>query len=198
MRVHAHLLHGNRPGAFRGRHSRLYNFLANRPLRRVYERLARDIADLAPKDAAVLDVGTGPGVLLAELARLRPDLQLTGVDLSPDMITAAEQNLAPYGQRAAAIVGDVTNLPLADRSVDLIVSSFSSHHWDEPAAAVAELARVLRPGGRAYIYDLRFAPFDTLTGTARARSLFTGQPPQRTPVRIAVPFVRAHRLTLSS
>jgi ubiquinone/menaquinone biosynthesis C-methylase UbiE len=199
MRTHARLLHGNRPRAFQGRNSRIYNFVATRLLRGVYRRFARDIADVAPKDATVLDVGAGPGVLLAELARLRPDLSLTGIDLSPDMVTAASRNLGPYAERATVSVGDVADLPLADRSFDLITSSFSSHHWDEPEAAVLELARVLRPGGQVAIYDFRFAPFDRLTAAARAGSLFTGRPPQRTPIRTGVPLLpRCVRLVFSA
>src|SRR5215211_1099158 len=111
MRIHAHLLHGDRDGAFHGRRSRFYNLVATRLLRRVYRRLARDIAELAPQGAAVLDIGTGPGVLLAELARLRPDLTLTGIDLSEDMVTAARRNLAPHGDRVTVRVGDVSHLP---------------------------------------------------------------------------------------
>lgn len=199
MRIHPHLHHGTRPRAFQGRSSRFYNVVANRLLRRVYRRLAEDVAGMAPDGAAVLDVGTGPAVLLAELVRLRPDLRVTGVDLSPDMITAAERNLKPFGARATATVGDVTALPLADRSFDLIVSSFSMHHWDDPAAAVPELARVLRPGGRVCIYDFGFAPFDTLTAAARASSVLIGSSPQRTLVRTGFPLVpRCTRLLMSA
>ena len=67
--------------SFDGRRSRVYDFAARRLLRRFYRRLADDIAAVAPQGSAVLDVGTGPGVLLVELARRRPDLQLTGIDL---------------------------------------------------------------------------------------------------------------------
>src|SRR5437763_49815 len=83
----------------------------------------------------------------------RPVLSLTGVDLSADMVTAAERNL---GDRATVRVGSATELPFPDRSFDLVVSSISMHHWDRPEAAVPELARVLRPGGRLRIYDFRF------------------------------------------
>jgi ubiquinone/menaquinone biosynthesis C-methylase UbiE len=146
----------------------------------------------------VLDVGTGPGVLLVELAARRPDLRLTGVDLSADMVAAATRNLAPFGERARTRVGDVTSLPFPDRSFDLIVSSLSLHHWDHPEAAAPELARILRPGGQVYIYDFPFAPFDKLAAAARARSILNGRPPERTPIRTGVLFLRCVRYVMSS
>ncbi|HET8681155.1 MAG TPA: class I SAM-dependent methyltransferase [Micromonosporaceae bacterium] len=198
MRIRAHLLHGNPEGAFHGRRSRFYNLVATRLLRRFYRRLARDIAELAPQGAAVLDIGTGPGVLLAELAQLRPDLALAGIDLSEDMVTAARRNLAAYADRVTVQAGDVRRLPLADRSFDLVVSSFSLHHWEDPQAAVPELARVLRPSGRVHVYDFRFAPFDQLTAAAQTRSVLTAQAPQRTPIRIGTwPLPRCVRFTMS-
>jgi ubiquinone/menaquinone biosynthesis C-methylase UbiE len=184
-------MHRNTPRIFSGHSSRVYDFAARRLLRRFYRRLADDIAAAAPRGAAVLDVGTGPGVLLVELARRRPDLNLTGLDLSPDMVTAANRNL---GDQATVRVGSVTQLPFPDGSFDLVVSSISMHHWDHPEAAVPELARVLRPGGRLRIYDFPWAPFDTFTSTARDRALFTEQPPVRTPIRTGIPlFPRTFR-----
>ena len=58
-----------------------------------------DISATAPRSGAVLDVGTGPGVLLVELARHRPDLRLTGIDLSADMVERASANLARSGEK---------------------------------------------------------------------------------------------------
>jgi ubiquinone/menaquinone biosynthesis C-methylase UbiE len=190
--------HRNMPHVFEGRSSRFYNFVSRRVLRRMYQRLAHDVAAAAPQGAAVLDVGTGPGVLLQELARLRPDLRLTGVDLSADMITNATRNLAAH-PNATAQVGDVTALPFPDESFDLVVSSFSAHHWDHPEAAVPELARVLRPGGRVRVYDFRFGPFDILTTTAGERGLFAAEPPRREPVSTGIPFLRrCTRLVLAA
>lgn len=187
----------NRPAVFEGRSSRVYDFLARGLLRTVYRHIAADIAATAPRDGTVLDVGTGPGVLLVELARRRTDLTLTGIDLSADMIAAATRNLDRFGFRTTAQVGDVTKLPFPDRSFDLVVSSLSLHHWDEPQAAVPELARVLRPGGRVQIYDFPIAPFDTLTETARARSLLQDEPAARTPFRVGLPFLRCERYVLA-
>jgi ubiquinone/menaquinone biosynthesis C-methylase UbiE len=197
--VRLHVPHRNRPGAFEGRGSRLYDFAARRLLRGVYRRIAADLAPAIPTGAALLDIGTGPGVLLAEVARLRLDVRLTGVDLSPDMIAAASRNLREYGDRVTARVGDVTDLPFADASFDVIVSSFSLHHWDHPERAAGELARVLRPGGRLYVYDFPFAPFDKLTAAAHRESVFAAQPPERARFRTGrLVFPRCDRYLLSA
>jgi len=193
-----HARRRNMPGAFEGRSSRVYDVVSRRVLRGLYRRLAADVAGVAPDGGALLDVGTGPGVLLVELAASRPDLRLTGVDLSADMIAVAKRNLKPFGDRALARVADVTSLPFPDRSFDLIVSSLSLHHWDDPESAVPELARVLRPGGRMYIYDFPSAPFERLADAAHTRSLLNGRTPERTPIRTGVPFLRCVRYVMSS
>jgi ubiquinone/menaquinone biosynthesis C-methylase UbiE len=193
-----HARHRNTSKVFQGRSARIYDLVSRRVLRRVYRRLAADVAGVAPDRGAVLDVGTGPGVLLVELAARRPDLRLTGVDLSADMIAAATRNLEPFAERARALVGDVTDLPFPDRSFDLIVSSLSLHHWDQPEAAVPELARILRPGGRVYIYDFPFAPFDKLAEAARTQSVLNAGPPEPTTMRTGLPFLRCLRYVMSS
>jgi len=192
-----HARRRNLPGVFQGHPSRVYDVVARRLVRPMYRRIAADIAQLAPDGAHLLDVGTGPGVLLVELATLRPDLRLTGVDLSADMVATAQRNLRPYAQRAGARVGDVTSLPFEDQSFDLIVSSLSLHHWDDPEAAVPELARVLRPGGRVHIYDFPFAPFDRLTRAAGTGSVLRGRSP-RVPIRTGVAFLPCVRYVMSA
>jgi ubiquinone/menaquinone biosynthesis C-methylase UbiE len=107
------------------------------------------------------------------------------VDLSADMVTAAERNISEFAVRACARVGDVTHLPFADDTFDLIVTSFSLHHWDDVEAAVPELARVLRSAGRLYVYDFQRAPFEVLDAAARERGAFAGRPAQHTVIRTA-------------
>jgi ubiquinone/menaquinone biosynthesis C-methylase UbiE len=184
--------HRNLPRVFEGRSSRFYDRTARWLLRGMYRRFAADVARAAAPGAQVLDVGTGPGVLLVELARRRGDLRLTGLDLSADMIAAARRNLAPFGDRVSTQVGDVTNLPFPDQSFDLIVSSLSLHHWDQPEAGAAELARVLRPDGRVHIYDFGFAPFDAL-GT-----VLNGRSAQRSRIGTGIAFLRCVRYVISA
>ena len=162
-----------------GAHSRLYARLARWPLRGMYRRIAAEVAAAAPHGADVLDVGTGPGQLLVELARRRSDLRLTGIDLSPDMVELAGGNArrAGVGDRVTVRAADVADLPFADGSFDLVVSTFSMHHWAAVAPAVTELARVLRPGGAAWIYDLRSVPGDVLNDAVGEAF---GTPPRRT------------------
>ncbi|HEY0474662.1 MAG TPA: class I SAM-dependent methyltransferase [Kribbella sp.] len=191
MAAHTHTHPGNRPHLFEGRNTRLYDFVARRVVRGLYRRIADDIADLVPDNGHVLDVGTGPGVLLVEIARLRPDLRITGLDLSADMIAAARTNLRQFGDRADVHVGDVTRLPFEDDSFDLVVTSLSAHHWDKPRAAVPEIARVLRPGGRFSVYDFSFAPYDELDAAARDASVFTGQAVRHQRIRTGLPFFPA-------
>jgi len=90
---------------------------------------------------------------------------VTGVDIAPDMVARASGLAARSGvaDRVAFGVGDVAALPFGEASFDVVVSTFSAHHWPDPAAGLAELYRVLRPGGVVWIYDLA----DWLTGLER-------------------------------
>ncbi|MGH3320236.1 MAG: methyltransferase domain-containing protein [Streptosporangiaceae bacterium] len=127
-RTHARLHSVNPHGSFEGRSSRRYDVMARRFLRGLYRRIAEDIVIAAPMDGAVLDVGTGPGVLLAEIARGRPDLRVTGIDLSADMVAAAGRNISEFGERVSARVGDVADLPFADDAAAPLLLGERRHH----------------------------------------------------------------------
>jgi ubiquinone/menaquinone biosynthesis C-methylase UbiE len=75
------------------------------------------------------------------------------------MIEHASHAAAAAGlsNRVTFVVGDVADLPYPDHTFDLIVSSMSQHHWTNPTVGLRELRRVLRPGGRIWIYDARIA-----------------------------------------
>ena len=113
---------------------------------------------LAYQGASSAEVGCGPGHLSIRLAR-QHGLEVTGLDLDPAMIARARANTdrpeAGDQRRPEFLVGDVAALAFPDGSFDLVVSILSMHHWADPAAGLAEIGRVLRPGARALIWDLR-------------------------------------------
>jgi ubiquinone/menaquinone biosynthesis C-methylase UbiE len=104
---------------------------------------------LAPGER-VLDAGCGTGALLAALLAREPRLRATGVDLSDAMLEHARAQLPA---EVALLAGDVHALPLAAARFDLVVSTSSYHFWDDKPGALAELRRVLVPGGRLVLTD---------------------------------------------
>jgi SAM-dependent methyltransferase len=123
----------------------------------LFRGIASDIAEVAPPDARILEVGCGPGHLSVRLAR-HHDFDVVGLDLDPAMIERASANakrVGAHGRQPTFIVGDVAKLPFDDTSFDLVVSTFSMHHWSDPNAGLNEIARVLRADGKALIWDLK-------------------------------------------
>jgi SAM-dependent methyltransferase len=118
--------------------------------------IARDTAAVAPTGGKVLEVGCGPGHLALRLAQ-EHDLEVTGLDLDPGMIKRARAHAehAASGRRPSFVVGDVAALPFPDASFDVVVSTLSMHHWSDPIAGVTEIGRVLKPTGKALIWDFR-------------------------------------------
>jgi SAM-dependent methyltransferase len=135
-----------------------YEATFGRVLTGLYRGIATDLArSLATRSGLqIVDIGAGPGGLAVALAELLPDARITTVDIDAAMAELAAARVVREGiqDRVRISVGDVAALPLADESVDLVTSSFSVHHWPDAAAGFAEVRRVLRPGGRAVIYDL--------------------------------------------
>lgn len=102
---------------------------------------------------ALLDLGTGTGRIL-ELLR-NQYRRATGVDASRDMLAVARANLDRAGVHHATVrLGDIFNLPLEGQEFDLVIIHQVLHFLDQPELAIAEAARMLKPGGRLAIVDL--------------------------------------------
>jgi arsenite methyltransferase len=100
-----------------------------------------------PPGGIALDVGCGPGTVTASLARAAgPDGLALGLDLSQAMLARAVR--AEAGPQIAFLRADAQKLPLRDETVDAVVSIAVLQLVPDPAAALAEMARVLRAGGR--------------------------------------------------
>jgi ArsR family transcriptional regulator len=121
--------------------------------REVEAALSEIVAAAAPRD--LLDIGTGTGRMIEVLA---PRVgQALGIDQSREMLAVARVNLERAGAANAMVrLGDMYQLPLPDASFDAVVIHQVLHYADRPAAAIAEAARVLRPGGVLIVVD--FAP----------------------------------------
>ena len=111
---------------------------------------------LGPR-ANVLEIGPGPGWLSLWLGQRVPTLQLTGLELSPDMIRVAERNRAEAGVTNVRFVqGDAAKMEgMAEAAFDAVISNGSLHHWLDPIAVFDSIARVCKPGGLAAISDGR-------------------------------------------
>ncbi|HET9722783.1 MAG TPA: class I SAM-dependent methyltransferase [Actinomycetota bacterium] len=134
----------------------VYDVLTALALGPFYAGVADHVAALAPAGARVLEIGCGPGNLSTRLAR--HGLEVTGLDLDSAMIERARANAGHADNlltRPSFLVGDVASLAFPDASFDLVVSTLSMHHWADPGAGLTEIGRVLRPGGRALVWDLR-------------------------------------------
>ena len=94
-----------------------------------------------PKKGTILEVGVGTGVVALGLRRR--ERTVIGVDVAPAMLARAKERLG-----TGVVLGDARRLPFADRSVAHAVSVWVAHAVDPPEAMFAEVARVLRPGGR--------------------------------------------------
>jgi ubiquinone/menaquinone biosynthesis C-methylase UbiE len=105
----------------------------------------------------VVDIGCGPGYLIARMAKSIPGIEIIGVDIADSMLQVAADNLSSlgFGDRVSFRQGDVQKLPFEDNAVDFVISTFSLHHWSYPKEALLEIRRVLKPGGQFLIFDLR-------------------------------------------
>jgi len=121
----------------------------------VREELRAFLAPLSGDERA-LDAGTGAGTLALALAPLVREV--VGVDLVPELLEAARRD-APAN--ATFVEGDATALPVESFSFDLACSRRTLHHVSRPELALAELARVAKPGGRIFVDD-QIAPVDPL------------------------------------
>jgi len=118
-----------------------------------FRRLADRIAGLVPAGGQVLEVAPGPGFLAVELAKR--GLAVTGLDISKTFVELARKNAEVVGADARFEQGNVAQMPFADRSFDFLVCRAAFKNFADPVGALKEMQRVLKPGGRGLIIDLR-------------------------------------------
>lgn len=115
---------------------------------------AQKIASQLEPEAGVLEVAPGPGYFSIELARLGP-FKITGMDISRTFVEIAQKNAAEQRVKVEFRQGNASAMPFEGDSFDFIYCRAAFKNFSQPLEAINEMHRVLRPGGRALIHDLR-------------------------------------------
>ncbi len=114
--------------------------------------LDRELDGNAP--SRIVDVGCGTGRLLTAAARRWPGARLVGADPAEGMVSEAHRLRPDLEVRLATAEA----LPFEEAVAEIVTTSLSFHHWQDQAKGIAEIARILRPGGLFCIADHTFLP----------------------------------------
>jgi len=119
----------------------------------LYRRQARELTEGLAEGARVLEVAPGPGYLAIEMARI-DKFRVTGLDISRTFVRIASDNARQAGVTVDFQQGDVARMPFESGTFDLVVCQAAFKNFTLPHSALAEMHRVLRPGGTAVIQDM--------------------------------------------
>ena len=119
-----------------------------------YQDLAKRIASQLPQGSSVLEVAPGPGYFCIELAKLG-SYAINGLDISRTFVKMAAQKAAEAGVDVNFTQGSASNMPFPRGSFDFLLCRAAFKNFADPEGALKEMCRVLRPGGRGLIIDLR-------------------------------------------
>ena len=118
-----------------------------------HQTLARRAAGELPAGAKVLEVAPGPGYFAIELAKLGGDV--TCLDISRTFVEIGRRNAAEAHVQVDFRQGNASSMPFGEGSFDFLLCRAAFKNFSEPVRALQEMHRVLRPGGKALIIDLR-------------------------------------------
>ena len=147
------------------------------PVQQTALRLARQ---LQPQARRILDVGCGTGQLLRHARPCYPTAQLVGVDLAGQMVATARA-ITPTKLEVRYVHGRAECLPFTDEVFDLVFTTLSLRHWTDLSAGIAEIGRVLTPGGLLVLADV--LPSCHRRGPALPSPPHTASPPRHRPGR---------------
>ncbi|MGB6130257.1 MAG: methyltransferase domain-containing protein [Acidobacteriaceae bacterium] len=119
-----------------------------------FRREAAQFAEMLPTGGEVLEVAPGPGFLSIEMAKAG-NLRVTGLDISNTFVELARRNAASAGVRVDFRHGNASQMPFEEGSFDFLVCRAAFKNFTDPAGALREMRRVLKPGRKGVIIDLR-------------------------------------------
>lgn len=133
--------------------SRFYSFFSGLATWKLYKQIIESVQRLGPK--SVLDVGCGPANVIIRLATRLKDTKFRGIDPSIQMVKVATRNVRRHGLSDRVIIqqGSSRSVLNGDK-YDLIMSSFSFHHWRQQLESIINLTQSLNDHGTLSIYDL--------------------------------------------
>lgn len=114
----------------------------------------QQVQDVLPAGGAVLEIAPGPGYLAIEIAKLG-GYRVTGLDISRTFVEIARAKAQEAGAAVDFQLGNASDMPFADNTFDLTICRAAFKNFTEPVQAIQEMYRVLKPGGKALIADLR-------------------------------------------
>jgi ubiquinone/menaquinone biosynthesis C-methylase UbiE len=117
-------------------------------------QLAQRVARQLPRESTVLEVAPGPGYFCIELAKLGT-YSITGLDISHTFVDIANKKALEAGVRVDFRQGNASSMPFADNTFDFLLCRAAFKNFGQPVGALREMCRVLKPGGRGLIIDLR-------------------------------------------
>ena len=127
-----------------------------------FAQLAQRIAGQIPPGSHVLEVAPGPGYFCIELAKLG-DFSITGLDISHTFVEIASKKAVEAGVSVEFRQGNASSMPFADNTFDFLFCRAAFKNFGKPVGALEEMRRVLKPGGRGLIIDLRKdAPMESI------------------------------------
>jgi ubiquinone/menaquinone biosynthesis C-methylase UbiE len=129
----------------------IYNAFVKFILSKAELRIAQDVVQEIDK-GLLIDLGSGTGFLSIEIAKLAPQLNIVGIDLSKKMVEISSCNALKL-KNVKFKLANAIDLPFENNSVDFIVSTGSFHHWKHPFKVFNECYRILKPNSSAWIYD---------------------------------------------
>jgi demethylmenaquinone methyltransferase/2-methoxy-6-polyprenyl-1,4-benzoquinol methylase len=125
-------------------------------------KVAKMVAELNP--TTLLDLATGTGDLAEAIAKACPAVKITGADFSAPMLDVARARDLPQAQW---LVADAMAMPFADAAFDVVTVAFGLRNMEDWPRAVAEMARVTRPGGHLIVLDFSLPTLPGLRGGYR-------------------------------
>ena len=129
------------------KYMRKYNIL--------YKNLARFAQEnllCTPRNPLIVDIGIGPGLLSIEINKLIPNANIIGIDPSVEMLKLTNRQVIGTNiNKIDNILSKAESIPMKNNLADLVISRFSIIYWDKPTDGLAEIYRILKPGGRVIL-----------------------------------------------